>query len=392
MNNFVTHLECSEAGDHYSFTEINNLSKINKPLLVKYDLEKLKNSFSKEDFINDFASLPGFWKYQYLLPLSKKSSVIDLGEVITPLVRISKSNNLFIKDEGRLPTGSFKARGLALGVARAKELGIKKIAIPTNGNAGAALAAYATAAGIESFVFCPEDTPSINIREAEIQGAKTFTIDGLINDCGSIIAKHKEKEGWFDISTLKEPYRLEGKKTMGFELAEQLNWELPKNIFYPTGGGTGLIGMWKAFNELKKLNWIDCDLPKMFAIQSSSCAPIVTAFEKGKDYADPWPNAHTLASGIRVPVAVGDFLILRTIRESNGHAIAIDDDEIITERDNLANRYGFLACPEGAATLAGYKKALQLGLVDANEKTVLFNCATGLKYPMPEVNNKFHDK
>ena len=216
MNNFVTHLECSEAGDHYNFAEINNLSKINKPLLVKYDLEKLKNSFSKEDFINDFASLPGFWKYQYLLPLSKKSSVIDLGEVITPLVRISKSNNLFIKDEGRLPTGSFKARGLALGVARAKELGIKKIAIPTNGNAGAALAAYATAAGIESFVFCPEDTPSINIREAEIQGAKTFTIDGLINDCGSIIARHKEKEGWFDISTLKEPYRLEGKKTMGF--------------------------------------------------------------------------------------------------------------------------------------------------------------------------------
>ena len=179
---------------------------------------------------------------------------------------------------------------------------------------------------------------------------------------------------------------------MGFELAEQLNWELPKNIFYPTGGGTGLIGMWKAFNELKKLNWIDCDLPKMFAIQSSSCAPIVTALEKGKDYADPWPNAHTLASGIRVPVAVGDFLILRTIRESNGHAIAIDDHEIITERDNLANRYGFLACPEGAATLAGYKKALQLGLVDANEKTVLFNCATGLKYPMPDVNNKFHDK
>ena len=392
MNNFVTHLECSEAGDHYNFAEINNLSKINKPLLVKYDLEKLKNSFSKEDFINDFASLSGFWKYQYLLPLSKKSSVIDLGEVITPLVRISKSNNLFIKDEGRLPTGSFKARGLALGVARAKELGIKKIAIPTNGNAGAALAAYATAAGIESFVFCPEDTPSINIREAEIQGAKTFTIDGLINDCGSIIAKHKEKEGWFDISTLKEPYRLEGKKTMGFELAEQLNWELPKNIFYPTGGGTGLIGMWKAFNELKKLNWIDCDLPKMFSIQSASCAPIVTAFEKGKDYADPWPNAHTLASGIRVPVAVGDFLILRTIRESNGHALAVDDHEIITERDNLANRYGFLACPEGAATLAGYKKALQLGLVDANEKTVLFNCATGLKYPMPDVNNKFHDK
>ena len=392
MSNFVTHLECSKAGDCYDHEEINNLSKINKPLFVKYDLERLKNSFTREDFINDFSSLPGFWKYQYLLPLSNKSSIIDLGEVITPLVRINKSENLFIKDEGRLPTGSFKARGLALGVARAKELGIKKIAIPTNGNAGAALAAYATASGIESFVFCPKDTPSINIKEAEIQGAKTFTIDGLINDCGLIIAKHKEKEGWFDISTMKEPYRLEGKKTMGFELAEQFNWQLPKNIFYPTGGGTGLIGMWKAFNELKKLNWIDCDLPKMFAVQSATCAPIVRAFDQELDYADPWPNAKTLASGIRVPEAVGDFLILKTIRESNGHALAVDDQEIIEERDNLANKYGFLSCPEGAATLAGYNKALQLGLIDSNETTVLFNCATGLKYPMPEVNNKFNDQ
>ncbi len=392
MNNFVTHLECSKAGDSYNHEEINNLSKINKPLLVKYDLEKLKNSFTREDFVNDFSSFPGFWKYQYLLPLAKKTSVIDLGEVITPLVRIGKSQNLFIKDEGRLPTGSFKARGLALGVARAKELGIRKIAIPTNGNAGAALAAYATASGIESFIFCPKDTPSINIRESELQGAKTFTVDGLINDCGSIIAKHKEKEGWFDISTMKEPYRLEGKKTMGFELAEQFNWELPNNIFYPTGGGTGLIGMWKAFNELKKLDWIDCNLPKMFAVQSSTCAPIVKAFDQDHDYADPWLNAQTLASGIRVPIAVGDFLILQTIRESNGHALAVDDQEIIKERDNLANKYGFLACPEGAATLAGYNKALKQGLVNANEKTVLFNCATGLKYPMPEVNNKFHDQ
>ncbi len=346
MSNFVTHLECSKAGDCYDHKEINNLSKINKPLFVKYDLERLKNSYTREDFINDFSSLPGFWKYQYLLPLKNKSSVIDLGEVITPLVRISKYENLFIKDEGGLPTVSFKARGLALGVARARE----------------------------------------------IQGAKTFTIDGLINDCGLIIAKHKEKEGWFDISTMKEPYRLEGKKTMGFELAEQFNWQLPKNIFYPTGGGTGLIGMWKAFNELKKLHWIDCDLPKMFAVQSSSCAPIVKAFDQELDYADPWPNAKTLASGIRVPEAVGDFLILQTIRESNGHALAVDDHEIITERDNLANKYGFLSCPEGAATLAGYNKALQLGLIDSNETTVLFNCATGLKYPMPEVNNKFNDQ
>ena len=391
MHNFVTHLECSKVGDHYKYDEINNLSKINKPLLVKYDLEKIKNKFSRKDFIQDFSQLPGFWKYQYLLPLANVSAVIDLGEVITPLVKIRAFPNLFFKDEGRLPTGSFKARGLALAVARAKELGIKKIAIPTNGNAGAALAAYASAAGIESYVFCPKDTPPINIKEAELQGAKTFTIDGLINDCGLLIAEHKEKEGWFDISTLKEPYRLEGKKTMGFELAEQLNWQLPKNIFYPTGGGTGLIGMWKAFNELKKLGWIDCEFPKMFAIQSSTCSPIVKAFNEGKDYADPWLNAQTLASGIRVPVAVGDFLILQTIRESNGYAIAVDDQEIIRERDNIATNHGFLACPEGAATLAGYNKALQMGLVDENEKTVLFNCATGLKYPMPEVNNKFHE-
>ena len=386
MNNFVTHLECSEAGDHYNFAEINNLSKINKPLLVKYDLEKLKNSFSKEDFINDFASLPGFWKYQYLLPLSKKSSVIDLGEVITPLVRISKSNNLFIKDEGRLPTGSFKARGLALGVARAKELGIKKIAIPTNGNAGAALAAYATAAGIESFVFCPEDTPSINIREAEIQGAKTFTIDGLINDCGSIIAKHKEKEGWFDISTLKEPYRLEGKKTMGFELAEQLNWELPKNIFYPTGGGTGLIGMWKAFNELEELGWIS-KKPRMVAVQSDGCAPIYKAWKENKEFADLWENPKTVASGIRVPIAVGDFLIIRALNESNGFSITVSDEEILNDRDFISKQDGLLMCPEGAATFSALKKSLKQGLVSNNEKVVLFNCASGLKYPLSDVNS-----
>ena len=391
MNNFVTHLECSEAGDHYNFAEINNLSKINKPLLVKYDLKKLKNSFSKEDFINDFASLPGFWKYLYLLPLSKKSSVIDLGEVITPLVRISKSNNLFIKDEGRLPTGSFKARGLALGVARAKELGIKKIAIPTNGNAGAALAAYATAAGIESFVFCPEDTPSINIREAEIQGAKTFTIDGLINDCGSIIAKHKEKEGWFDISTLKEPYRLEGKKTMGFELAEQLNWELPKNIFYPTGGGTGLIGMWKAFNELLELGWLKGKLPRMVAVQAEGCAPIYKAWSEGKEFAPLWENANTIAAGIRVPIAVGDFLIIRAVNESKGFSISVSDEEIIKARDEVSQKEGTLLCPEGAATFAAFKKSLNSGSISKDESVVLFNCASGLKYPLPEVSN-FIDK
>ena len=296
--------------------------------------------------------------------------------------------NIIIKDEGRLPTGSFKARGLALAVSMAHQFEIQHLAIPTNGNAGAALAAYARQANIKATVFCPEDTPKINIQEIQLQGADTYLVNGLINDCGKIVLEGKEKVGWFDVSTLKEPYRIEGKKTMGFELAEQMQWTLPDAIFYPTGGGTGLIGMWKAFSELKELGWLKGKLPKMIAVQSSGCAPIVDAFEKGLNHATAWDNANTVASGIRVPVAIGDFLILDAIRQSNGFAFAVEDDHIIETRDIISKEDGLLLCPEGAATAAEYQIALEKGNINKDEKVVLFNCASGLKYPMPDTNKK----
>jgi threonine synthase len=290
---------------------------------------------------------------------------------------------LLIKDEGRLPTGSFKARGLALAVSMAKELGIRRMAMPTNGNAGAALAAYCSRCGIESFVFCPDDTPEVNVREIALQGGRTFLVNGLINDCGRIVGEGVETMGWFDTSTLKEPYRIEGKKTMGLELAEQLGWRLPDVILYPTGGGTGLIGMWKAFAELEAVGFIGPERPRMVAVQAAGCAPIVRAFEAGADHAEPWQDAHTIAAGIRVPAAIGDFLILRALRDSGGFAIAVDDAAIEAALEEAAREEGVLLCPEGAATLAAYAQALASGRIDGGETAVLFNCATGLKYPMP---------
>ena len=367
------------------------------PLLVRYDLEKIKRELYKDSWYLE--SAPGFWRYQALLPVSNASSKISLGEVLTPLIPLTKSSNILggkpgniiVKDEGRLPTGSFKARGIALAVSMAHQFGLKHLAIPTNGNAGAALAAYARQASIKATVFCPEDTPKVNVREIQLQGADTYLVNGLINDCGKIILEGKEKVGWFDVSTLKEPYRIEGKKTMGFELAEQMNWNLPDAILYPTGGGTGLIGMWKAFAELRELGWLTGKLPKMIAIQSTGCAPIVNAFEKGLDHATLWDNAHTVASGIRVPSAIGDFLILDAIRQSNGCAIAVEDEQIIKTRDMISKEDGLLLCPEGAATAAGYKIAIEKKIINADEKAVLFNCASGLKYPMPD-SNKTIDK
>ena len=396
MRSYLTNLECTYCGETFSADEPMRLcDKCGKVLYPRYDISTASKNFTK-DLLRDRA--PNMWRYFEMMPIREESNIVTLGEGFTPIFETKAlgakigSNALFLKDEGLNPTASFKARGLSAAVSKAKELGLKKLTMPSAGNAAGAMASYAARAGLEAFVFMPQDAPEANQKEVIVSGGNLNLIDGLISDAG-IISRGKAAEmDLFDVSTLQEPYRVEGKKTMGYEIAEQSDWQLPDNIIYPTGGGTGIVGMWKAFQEMEDLGWISSKRPKMFAIQSSSCAPIVTAFEKGKDYADPWPNAHTLASGIRVPVAVGDFLILRTIRESNGHALAVDDHEIITERDNLANRYGFLACPEGAATLAGYKKALQLGLVDANEKTVLFNCATGLKYPMPDVNNKFHDK
>ncbi|MGB5131228.1 MAG: threonine synthase [Steroidobacteraceae bacterium] len=387
FSTFTAHLECSESGARFASDLPHGLSDAGKPLLVRYDLEALARAISKDQLARRADG--GFWRYREFLPVRNSAHVVSLGEVMTPLVaapasaRLHGAKELLIKDEGRLPTGSFKARGLALAVSMAKEFGITRMAMPTNGNAGAALAAYATRAGIESWVFCPQDTPEVNVREIALQGARVFLVNGLINDCGRLVAEGKAKMGWFDASTLKEPYRIEGKKTMGIELAEQLGWQLPDLIFYPTGGGTGLIGMWKAFAELEAIGFIGSKRPRMVAVQAAGCAPIVKAWQEGRDHADPWKDAHTIASGIRVPGAIGDFLMLRAVRESGGFAIAVDDEAITDAQAEMARLEGFLLCPEGAATYAAWRAALANGQARRDERALLFNCASGLKYPMP---------
>jgi len=381
---FVTHLECGLKGDHYPADQVHGLSKAGRPLLVKYDLAGIAGAVTKEALAERPADL---WRYREFLPVRRREHCVSLGEAHTPIVELPKlaagGGRLFSKDEGRLPTGSFKARGLVMAVSMGKELGITRMAMPTNGNAGAALAAYASRAGIETYVFCPEDTPDVNVREIALQGAKVWKVNGLINDCGKIVGEGKEAMGWFDISTLKEPYRIEGKKTMGLELADQFGWELPDVILYPTGGGTGLIGMWKAFNELKEMGWVKGKLPRMVSVQAEGCAPIVRAYENGDEFAELWQDAHTVAAGIRVPVAVGDFLMLRAIRESEGFAVAVSDEKILAAQAECAKTEGFLMCPEGAATYAAYKQEIASGRISPDESAVLFNCATGLKYPMP---------
>ncbi len=383
---FVTHLSCSETGKHYPADQIHNLSDTGKPLLVNYDLKRLASNVSKAQIAT---RAPELWRYREFLPVRNTANIVRLGELMTPLIPSQSLQNalsmesVLVKDEGRLPTGSFKARGIALAVSMAKELGITRMAMPTNGNAGAALAAYCTRAGIESFVFCPDDTPQVNIREIALQGAQTFQVNGLINDCGRIVGEGCAATGWFDTSTLKEPYRIEGKKTMGLELAEQLNWQVPDVILYPTGGGTGLIGMWKAFNELEAIGWIGSKRPRMVAVQASGCAPIVKAFEENKDHAELWSDATTLAAGIRVPAAIGDFLILNAVRESGGFATAVDDSDILETQTRIARQEGLLLCPEGAATAAALVKEVASGRIRRDEQVILFNCATGLKYPMP---------
>jgi threonine synthase len=385
---FVTHLECSATGEHYPADRVHNLSRAGKPLLVRYNLASVRGALTKAALA---ARPPDFWRYRELLPVRKAEDVVSLGEAITPLVSLPKiaarlgAGELLVKDEGRLPTGSFKARGLALAVSMAKALGIRHMAMPTNGNAGAALAAYASRAGIRTTIFCPDDTPEVNVSEIDLQGATVYRVNGLIDDCGKIVGEGKAKAGWFDVSTLKEPYRIEGKKTMGLELAEQLGWDVPDVIFYPTGGGTGLIGMWKAFAELEAIGFLGRKRPRMVAVQAAGCAPMVRAFDEGVEHAPRWENAHTIASGIRVPQAVGDFLILRAVRESGGFAIAVEDEAISAALDEVARTEGFLMCPEGAATYAAYKQSLADGRVAGHERAVLFNCATGLKYPLPPV-------
>ena len=384
---FVSHRECGLEGDHYPADELHGLSKAGRPLLVRYDLEAVAASLDKQALNERPAEL---WRYRELLPVRRSENIARLGEITTPLIETPKfaagSGRVWVKDEGRLPTGSFKARGLCMAVSMAKELGVNRIAMPTNGNAGAALAAYASSVGIETFVFCPEDTPEVNVREIELQGAKVWRVNGLIHDCGKLVGQGKGPMQWFDLSTLKEPYRIEGKKTMGLELAEQFGWELPDVILYPTGGGTGLIGMWKAFQELQQMGWVTGKLPRMIAVQAEGCAPMVRAFEKNQQHAEVWENASTVAAGIRVPAAVGDFLILRAVRESKGFACAVSDDAIMQAQKDAAQKTGVLLCPEGAATLAAYQQEIASGRIDKHESAVLFNCATGLKYPMPEAN------
>jgi len=382
---FVTHLECAMMGDRYEADRLHNLSKAGKPLLVRYDLAGVKQALTKDALKQ---RPDGLWKWRELLPVRKAENIVSLGEDATPLIALPKlakklGGEIIVKDEGRLPTGSFKARGLVMAVSMAKALGVAHMAMPTNGNAGAALSAYASRAGIKTTVFCPADTPEVNVREIALQGATVYRVNGLIDDCGKIVAEGAAKAGWFDTSTLKEPYRIEGKKTMGLELAEQLGWELPDVILYPTGGGTGLIGMWKAFAELEAIGFIGSKRPRMVAVQATGCAPIVRAYDAGAEHASRWQDAQTIAAGIRVPQAIGDFLILRAVRESGGFAIAVTDEAITAAIDEVARAEGLLLCPEGAATYAALKAALPDGRIGRHERAMLFNCATGLKYPLP---------
>jgi threonine synthase len=381
----VTHLECSLTGETYPAGEVHNLSKAGKPLLVRYDLDAVKKTLTRKVLSE---RTPGMWKWSELLP--HDGDPVSLGEVETPIVVLNETGgpNLLVKDEGRLPTGSFKARGLAMAVTMAKQLGIGRIAMPTNGNAGAALAAYGARAGIETVVICPAETPEINVTETAAYGARVYVADGQIDECGALVGKGAAQGLWFDCSTLKEPYRLEGKKVMGFELAEQFGWDLPDAIFYPTGGGTGLIGMWKAFDELEAVGLIGPKRPRMYAVQAEGCAPIVRAVDNGDEFAERWEGAATVATGIRVPKAVGDFLILRAVRESGGGAIAVSEEAILQAVEDVARQDGVLLCPEGGAVLAAWRKARDGGLAGRDEKILLFNCANGNKYPLANRSTK----
>ena len=375
--NYLTHLECSECAQTYNHEQPQNLcTTCGKPLFARYDLEKVSQACDKSALMERAAT---FWRYMELLPIIDPAHTVSLGEAVTPLIRTQHLGKLlglemlWVKDESPLPGGSFKARGLAMAVSKAKELGLTKLAIPSAGNAATALAIYAARAGMEAHIFMPQDSPAFNRNTCRMAGASVTLIDGLITDAGKIVAERKEEENWFDVSTLKEPYRVEGKKTMGLELAEQFDWQLPDVIVYPTGGGTGIVGMWKGFQELEEIGWIDANRPRMISVQATGCAPIVKAWEAGDTEAEPWVDAHTIAAGLRVPQAVGDFLILDAIRGSGGTAIAVTDEEILAAMNIIGTKEGILACPEGAATVAGLMKLVEAGEVHKSERIVLFN-------------------
>ncbi len=390
----VTHLECALCGLRHEASVLQNLCiECGKPLLVRYDLAKVSETLTRDSLPLRKASL---WRYREILPVGDEQHIISLGEGWTPLFTADRlaamlpvKLDLYIKDEGQNPTQSFKARGMTAAISMAKELGVKKVAVPSAGNAAGAMAAYAAAAGMEAYIFMPSDTPRANIVECEQTGAHVTLVDGLITDCGKIVAERKEAEGWFDVSTLKEPYRVEGKKTMGYELFEQFASfrtphstprTLPDVIIYPTGGGTGLIGMWKAFDEMEQMGWIDHKRPRMVTLQSSTCAPIVRAFEKGERFADEFENAATLASGLRVPKAIGDFLILDAIRASGGTAVAVTDDELIAAVAEIGAATGIFAAPEGAACLPALRNLIASGFVKEGESVLMFNTGSGIKY------------
>jgi len=346
---------------------------------VRYDLTPLRGVAARQEIARAAAdkTWSGLWRYRSVLP---DVAPVTLGEGWTPMLHSRRYPGVYVKEEGANPTGSFKARGLSLGVSMARHYGLKKLAVPSAGNAAGALAAYAAAAGIEANIFMPKDVPFANYVEATMYGAKVTLVDGLISDCGRMVAERKEKEGWFDISTLKEPFRIEGKKTMGYEVAEQFRWQLPDAIFYPCGGGVGLIGMWKAFAEMEALGWIPSKRPKMIAVQAEGCAPIVKAFEEGKPRSEFFEHAETVASGLRVPKALGDFLVLDAVRQSGGTCIAVSDDEMIEAAVDLATDEGIFAAPEGGACVAALKKLLANGFLTAKERIVIYNTGSGLKY------------
>jgi len=382
---YLTHLECSRCGKHYAADERQTLCPAcARPLLARYDLESIRGSWDRDALRTRPETL---WRYREVLPVRDERQAVQLGEGYTPLVHARRLGealglpHLYVKDESLNPTGSFKARGLAVAVSRARELGVAEVAIPSAGNAAGAMAAYAARAGLRAHVFMPADVPLPFRQECAAFGAEVTLVDGLITDCGKRVRQGVQEHGWFDMSTLKEPYRLEGKKTMGYELAEQFGWRLPDLIVYPTGGGTGLIGMWKAFSEMEALGWIDSQRPRMVAVQAEGCAPIPRAFHAGEEFAAPWEGARTVAAGLRVPSAVGDFLILRALRESGGTAVAVSDPALVEAQLRMSRLEGIFACPEGGAALAALENLLSTGWVSPRERIVLFNTGTGLKYP-----------
>lgn len=383
VRSFVQHLECACCGATYPVNQVHNLCSCGSPLLVKYNLEHAKVSLQREEL---HRRQRGVWRYWELLPVLEERHMVTLGEGGTPIFHLERLGatvglaKLAMKDEGQNPTGSFKARGMAVAVSKARELGITRAAIPSAGNAGSALAAYGAKAGLAVDVFMPLDTPLVFRKECELHGARVHLVGGVITDCGRALRQQQDQEGWFEFSTLKEPYRVEGKKTMGYELAEQCGWRLPNVIIYPTGGGTGLLGMWKAFAEMRQLGWLEGELPRMVAVQAAGCAPIVRAFAQGAERAQPWQEAQTIALGLRVPQAFGDLLMLKVLRQSNGTAVAVEDDDIVVALRELATQEGVFACPEGAATWAACKQLVAQGWIDRQERVLLFNTGSGAKY------------